>query len=61
MNLTRERLLLILKEAYMKGIWDHIEQKTKPDYDLNVLMRMASNVPDHLVEDLIKEIENETI
>ena len=59
MHLTKEQLLVMLKKAYVRGIWDHIEQKTQNNYNLNVLMSMSSNIPDHVVEDLIKEVENE--
>ena len=59
MHLTREQLLTILKEAYVRGIWDHIEQKTQNNYNINVLLHMSRNIPDHVVEDLIKEVENE--
>lgn len=54
MNLTTKQLVVILKKAYMRGVWDHVEQgKTHREGTLYV------NIPESFVKDLIEENTNE--
>ena len=54
MNLTKEQLLVMLKKAYLRGVWEHAEQRTKTRVDMGGPYRMI-NIPDNIVEDLIQE------
>jgi hypothetical protein len=54
MTLTREQLLVMLKKAYLRGVWETIEQRTKTRVDMKGPYRML-NIPDFTVEDLIEE------
>lgn len=54
MQLTREQLFVILKQAYMKGRWDVIHQtqnSIRPDIE----------VTDEVIIDILKEFENESL
>lgn len=54
MDLTKEQLVVMLKKAYMKGVWDHVEQRnSRREGTLYV------NIPESFVEDLIGENNNE--
>lgn len=54
MNLTTEQLVVMLKKAYMRGVWDHVEQsETRREDTLYV------NIPESFVKDLIEENTNE--
>ena len=55
MNLTEEQLLVMLKKAYVRGIYEHMEQRyRKPDSPV----KEYPNIPisDHIVSDLIQEV-----
>jgi hypothetical protein len=54
MNLTKEQLLVMLKNAYLRGAWEHVEQRTKTRVNMNGPYRKL-NIPDFIVEDLITE------
>ena len=54
MNLTKEQLLVMLKKAYLRGVWEHVEQRIKTRVDMGVPYRMII-IPDNIVEDLIQE------
>jgi hypothetical protein len=54
MNLTKDELLVMLKKAYLRGVWEHAEQKVKSRVDMKGPYRML-NIPDFVVEDLIEE------
>lgn len=54
MNLTKEELLVMLKKAYLRGVWEHAEQKVKSRVDMKGPYRMLT-IPDFVVEDLIEE------
>lgn len=53
-HLTKKKLLVMLKKAYLRGLWEHSEQKFKTRIDVNQPRRML-NIPDNFVEDLIEE------
>jgi hypothetical protein len=44
----------MLKEAYLRGTWEHVEQRTKTRVDMKGPYRIL-NIPDSMVEDLIEE------
>ena len=54
MNLTKSQLLVILKKAYSRGVWEHIHQRTYDNVP-NPIIDMAHTIPDSTVEDLIPE------
>jgi hypothetical protein len=54
MNLTKEQLLVMLKKAYLRGIWENAGQRTKTRVNMDEPYRML-NIPDFTVEDLIQE------
>lgn len=54
MHLTKEELLVMLKKAYLRGVWEHTDQRTKTRIDMNAPYRML-NIPDFIVEDLIED------
>jgi hypothetical protein len=54
MNLTKEQLLVILKKAYLRGVWEHVEQRTSTRINMNEAGRVL-NIPDSTVSDLIEE------
>ena len=54
MHLTKEQLLVMLKNAYLRGAWEHVEQRTKTRVNMNGPYRKL-NIPDFIVEDLITE------
>ena len=54
MHLTKSDLLLMLKKAYLRGVWEHPDQKTNTRIDMKTPYRML-NIPDFIVEDLIEE------
>lgn len=52
MNLTKEQLFVMLKKAYMRGVYEHIEQRyRKPKNEVKVYPKV--DIPNYLVEDLI--------
>jgi len=53
-HLTKSELLVMLKKAYLRGMWEHAEQKTKSRVDMKGPFRMM-DIPDSIVEDLIEE------
>lgn len=53
-HLTKSELLVMLKKAYLRGMWEHAEQKTTSRVDMKGPFRMV-NIPDSIVEDLIEE------
>jgi hypothetical protein len=55
MDLTKEQLLVMLKKAYLRGVWETIEQRTKTRIDMSVPKRVFP-IPDNIVEDLISEV-----
>jgi hypothetical protein len=54
MNLTKDELLVMLKKAYLRGVWEHAEQKVISRINMKDPHRML-NIPDSVVEDLIEE------
>jgi hypothetical protein len=54
MNLTKDELLVMLKKAYLRGIWEHTNQKVISRINMKDPHRML-NIPDSVVEDLIEE------
>ena len=55
MHWTKEQLLVMLKKAYMRGVYEHMEQRyRKPDSPI----KDYPNIPisDHIVSDLIQEV-----
>jgi hypothetical protein len=59
MQLTKEQLIVMLKNAYLRGVWETIEQRTKTRVDMKAPYRKL-NIPDSTVEDLIEEIAYES-
>ena len=53
-HLTKSELLVMLKNAYLRGMWEHADQKTKSRVDMKGPFRMV-DIPDSIVEDLIEE------
>jgi len=53
-HLTKTDLIVMLKKAYLRGLWEHSEQKFKTRIDMKEPRRMLS-IPDNFVEDLIEE------
>jgi len=53
-HLTKSELLVMLKNAYLRGMWEHADQKTKSRVDMKGPFRMI-DIPDSVVEDLIEE------
>jgi hypothetical protein len=53
-HLTKSELLVMLKNAYLRGMWEHADQKIKSRVDMKDPFRML-NIPDSIVEDLIEE------
>ena len=53
-NLTKSELLVMLKKAYLRGMWEHADQKIKSRVDMNGPFRML-DIPDSIVEDLIEK------
>lgn len=53
-NLTKSELLVMLKKAYLRGMWEHADQRTKSRVDMNGPFRML-DIPDSIVEDLIEK------
>jgi hypothetical protein len=51
MDLTKEQLLVILKKAYMRGVWEHVHQKRVDMQEVGKVL----NIPDSVIEDLIEE------
>lgn len=54
MNLTKDELLVMLKKAYMRGMYEHMEQRYRDREDTPTEYPHI-NIPNHIVEDLIKE------
>lgn len=54
MNLTKDEMLVMLKKAYMRGVYEHAHQKYRSTTD-GVGEYPAINIPNHVVEDLIQE------
>jgi len=53
-HLTKTDLITMLKKAYLRGVWEHTDQKTTTRIDMKAPYRMLS-IPDFIVEDLIEE------
>ena len=53
-HLTKSELLVMLKKAYLRGMWEHADQKIKSRVDMNGPFRML-DISDSVVEDLIEE------
>ena len=54
MNLTKDEILIMLKKAYVRGQYEHMEQRYRRPDDV-VRNYPIINIPNHAVEDLIKE------
>lgn len=54
MNLTKDEILVMLKKAYVRGQYEHMEQRYRRPDDV-VRNYPIINIPNHAVEDLIKE------
>ena len=55
MNLTKEQILVMLKKAYMRGVYEHMEQRyRKPDSPVKEYPNIP--IPDYVVNDLIQEV-----
>ena len=54
MNLTKEQLLSMLKNAYIRGVYEHMEQRYR-NTESNVRDYPTIHIPDHIVHDLIPE------
>ena len=52
MNLTKEQLFVMLKKAYIRGVYEHMEQRyRKPNSEVKEYPN--ADIPNYLVEDLI--------
>jgi len=54
MNLTKDEMLVMLKKAYVRGQYEHMEQRYRRPGD-RVRNYPIINIPNHVVEDLIQE------
>lgn len=54
MNLTKDEMLVMLKKAYVRGQYEHMEQRYRRPGD-GVKNYPNINIPNHVVEDLIQE------
>lgn len=54
MNLTKDEMLVMLKKAYVRGQYEHMEQRYRHPGD-GVKKYPIINIPNHVVEDLIQE------
>ena len=54
MDLTREEVLIMLKKSYMRGVYEHMEQRYR-NIDNEVNLYPVLNIPNHIVEDLLPE------
>ena len=54
MYLTKEQLLVMLKKAYVRGVYEHMEQRYRsPESEVRKYPNII--IPDHVVNDLISE------
>lgn len=54
MNLTKDEMLVMLKKAYVRGQYEHMEQRYRRPGD-KVKEYPVINIPNHVIEDLIQE------
>jgi len=54
MNLTKDELLVMLKKAYVRGQYEHMEQRYRHPGD-KVKDYPVINIHNHAIEDLIQE------
>jgi len=53
MNLTKDEVLVMLKKAYVRGLYEHMEQRYRHPGD-KVKDYPVINIHNHAIEDLIQ-------
>ncbi len=52
--MTNDEMLVMLKKAYVRGMYEHMEQRYRRPGD-KVKEYPVINIPNHAIEDLIQE------